>query len=364
MNRKQRRHLVPAKSNLHGMKVQDAGETLNARSHSAVPSMMLPSFRTSYAIQRGVERKILFHTWGGLGDQACAEPAIRYAIKKFDGCEFYLATPQPDLFSHLKFKRTFNLKEELPIFEDYLNFKSIHDTEHLQWEFVSHMITQAVDYVSINMFRAQLPIEDRYIESYPRPARLEITSQIPEGYWALVHAGRHWQTKTFPKSFWDAVLDNLINLGVTPVLLGANTDDNRGTVDVDTRGCVDLRNQTNLNDMMHLCHETKVLLTNDSSPMHIAASGNAWIGFVATVKHYDYITHYRKEKSAFGNYIGDAMWGWRMKNFGKGGMWDEISFCPNVQSKIEVDKVDPETLAKWLPDPLEYAKWAAEKAKE
>ncbi len=318
-----------------------------------MPGTYLPSFRTTIATQRGVEKNILIHTWGGLGDQVCAEPAIRYGMTHFHDCKFTLASEKPELFRHLKFEHVIDLKLGQPHWERYFTFRTIQDINHIQWEFMSHMLTQAVDYVSLCMFRLQMPIADREIQLHPLPPQPHIEMQIPRVPQVVVHAGRHWQTKTFPKPFWDAVLAQLIKEGVLPILIGANTDDNRGTVDVDANGCLDLRNQTSVNDMMWILKNADALLTNDSSPLHMAAAGRAHIGFIATCKHQDYITHWRQ-----------GIWGWRMKNFGKGGIWDNQNYCPNASQRIEVDKVDPEILLSWLPDPIEFATWAATKAFE
>ncbi len=322
-------------------------------SHAAViPIMSMPAGRSTVAIQNGTERNLLFNTWGGLGDQACAEPAIRYAMKHFHGCKFTLASEAPQLFQHLKFERVFDLKQEQPIWDKYFVFRTIQDTNHIQWEFMSHLLIQAVDYVSLCMFRLTMPIADKEIQLYPTAPRSHIAEMYdPDRPQVLIHAGRHWQSKTFPKHFWDKVIEVLISYNVLPILIGADTDDNRGTVDVSPAGCLDLRNKTNLNDLIWLCKNAKVLLTNDSSPLHIAAAGNAYIGFIATCKHPDYITHWRQ-----------GTWGWRMTNFGRGGIWDTQNYCPNVKQTLEVGSVPPELLESWLPDPTEYAIWAAEKA--
>ena len=60
-----------------------------------LPARMVPSFNVKEAFDRKVERKFLINTWGGLGDQVCAEPAIRYALKAFPKCEISLASRQP-----------------------------------------------------------------------------------------------------------------------------------------------------------------------------------------------------------------------------------------------------------------------------
>ncbi len=321
-----------------------------------IPLTWLPSARTGIAIQNGCERNLLFNTWGGLGDQVCAEPAIRYAMKHFKDCKFTLASERPELFQHLNFERSFDLNYEQPFWNKYFVFRTIQDVNHIQWEFMSHMLIQAVDYVSLCMFRLMMPIEDRAIRLEPKEPQPHIMAAMPDRR-IVVHAGRHWQSKTFPKKFWDATLLRLTELNITPILIGANTDDNRGTVDVNTDGCIDLRNQTNINDLMWICKNAHVVLTNDSSPLHIAAAGNAHIGFIATCKHPDYITHYRRPFQDGPNKY-PVEWGWRMKNFGRGGIWDHQNYCPNVSQAIEVDKVDLDTLNSWLPDPDAYANWA------
>lgn len=330
---------------------------LTANDRLAIPATWLPSARTHMAIQRGVERNLLFNTWGGLGDQACAEPAIRYAMKHFKDCTFSLASEKPELFQHLKFERVFDLNKEQPIWDKYFMFRTIHNVDHIQWEFMSHMLIQAVDYVSLCMFRLQMPIADRAIEFQPSDPQDHIAAQWMEVPNVVVHPGRHWQSKTFPAWFWNQVIEEIKSEGALPILVGAETDDNRGTVNVDARGCLDLRGQTNLNDFMWVLKKADVLLTNDSSPLHIAASGKAWIGFIATCKHPDYITHYRRT----GNGVS---WGWRMRNFGRGGIWDYQNYCPNVAQVVEVDKVDPKILESWLPDPKAYATWAINKSFE
>ncbi len=313
--------------------------------------MMIPSFRTNMAIERGVEKKLLFKTWGGLGDQICTEPTMRFAFSAFKGCEIYLASEAPELFSHLPFKEVFNLKKVQPIWEDYLVFNTITDPSHLNWEFFSHCVINCVDYPSISCFRSQLPIKDREIKICPPepPAeKKEFLEKLSNRI--VIHPGRHWPSKTFPKDWWDRVLFELVDKGYGPVLIGADTDDNRGTVDVETAGCIDLRNKLTTIESIWYLQRCKVLLTNDSSPLHMAASGDAWIGYIATCKHFDYITHYRH-----------GQFQWREVNHGRGGIWENLDHCPNKKQEVKVDQVEESVLRSWLPEPAEYANWAIEK---
>ena len=297
-------------------------------------------------------KEIFFSALGGdLGDQICAEPTLRYALKKFKDCNISLASECPELFRHLKFKRVFDLREEVPNYEKYFAFETITppDDSNLVWCFMSHMLTNCVDFPSLCALRLQLPVADREIRLKPESPHedriKELLSYLEKGI--VVHPGKHWQSKTFPKKFWDDVLTEISDQGYEPVLIGHDMDDNRGTVDVNTEGCIDLRNKLSVNDSIWLLQQAKVLLTNDSSPLHMAASGNAWIGCIATAKHQDMISHFRQGK-----------WQWREVFFNRGGIWDVIDFCPNKAQSVEAEFVDPDLLNSWLPNPLNFASWA------
>ena len=313
-----------------------------------VQQHVIPAFRTQRAIDEGVERRILFRTWGGIGDQICAEPTLRYALSKFKDCEISLASEVPELFSHLNFKRVFDLRDEVPNYSKYLLFDTIVPVgdmsvgtgrdfyvlkdNNLVWQFYSHMLTNCVDLPSICALRLQLPVADKELRVEGTRPNIEIdrTRHV------VVHPGKHWQSKTFPKSFWDRVLAGLKCRGLTPVIIGANTDDNRGTVDVDTTDCLDLRNKLTIKESIWVCHNVRVVLTNDSSPLHMAASGKAWIGYIATCKHPDMITHWR-----------NGEWQWREKNFGRGGVWelaiDEAVKQYGIPDLIKIDCEGAET---------------------
>lgn len=323
--------------------------------------MVMPSFRVALAIQNKTERKVLLHTWGGLGDQVCTEPTLRYALNKFTDCEVSLAAERPELFQHLKFKSVFDLREVQPIWENYfvLNTITPPDDSNLVWQFFSHLLTHCVDFTSMCALRQQLPNADKEIILIPRTVHYEQLTALninPETLkkFVVVHAGKHWQSKTFPKAFWNSVLHEIKLSNKIPILIGADTDDNRSTVAVETEGCLDLRNKLSVMETVALLHWAKVLLTNDSAPLHMAASGGgAWIGFVATCKHPDFIMHWRK-----------GTWAWRMQNFGRDGIWNHVDYNPNAKETIEVENVGEERLASWLPNPVDFALWAVQKTEQ
>lgn len=331
-----------------------ANPTLKPNDRVSIPFMQHPLFRTEFAIQRGVERNLLFRTWGGLGDQICAEPTLRYALKMFRDVDISLASEQPELFRHLKFKKVFDLREEVPNYDRFFVFDTITppDDSNLVWCFMSHMLTNCVDFPSLCALRLQLPVADREIKLEP-----ELPKNCSEIYELLhkavvIHPGKHWQSKTFPEWFWNDVITHILKHGIKPIIIGHDMDDNRGTVNVNTTGCLDLRNKMSVNDTCWMLKHARVLLTNDSSPLHMAAAGKAWVGCVATVKHPDMIGHWR-----------NGQWMWQEKFFNKGGIWDLVDFCPNKKEKLEAEYVEPEVLESWLPNPKDFAMWGVEKWK-
>ena len=103
-------------------------------------------------------------------------------------------------------------------------------------------------------------------------------------------------------------------------------------------------------ETISLIKQSKVILTNDSSPLHMAVDSDAWIGYIATCKHPDCIAHWRRGE-----------WSWRMVNHGKGGIWDVLDYCPNKKNEVTAEFVPEALLRTWLPDPVEYARWAVSK---
>lgn len=329
-----------------------------------VPAMQVPPFRVQRLAERRRLNHILFVARGGVGDQVCAEPTIRYAIEHFGNTnKIYLAAYDglAELFSHLKFERIFDLREEQPIWENYLVMETIVDqtrndhNAHMSDEFFSHCLTHCVDFASMSAFRAQLPTRNREIRLEPRTPRQLIENIGKRSDTVFLHPGRHWQSKTFPPEFWTEVARTIAENGLTPVIIGADRKDT-GTVAFEVpEKVIDLRNQTTLQETVWLLKHARVLITNDSAPLHMAASGDAHVGFIATIKHPDYITHWRHGE-----------FGWRMRNFSRGGVWDIVNHNPGSENpQIRgVEWVEPSLLESWLPNPRELALWACVRCRE
>ncbi len=326
------------------------GKKLETKGNISMPAMFIPSFRAHYAVQEKVQNNFLFYITGGLGDAICVEPTIRYALKNFKDAKFSIATWWPEVFRHLQFEKVINFFEDNASSESYYDthfvFKSLYEGSEFHSEFLPHFFTHCVDYHSISMLRMQLAPEDKKIMLLGTPS---MHSKVRHD--VLVHPGRSWQSKTIPADYWNKILKGLCERGFVPTIIGATTKDPKlGTVNVDTTGCIDLRNKLSISESIDLCQHAKVVLTNDSSPVHMTASGDAWIGMLSTAKRPDLITHYRGPKNEFG---------WRQSNLTSGGLWDTLNLNPNNSKEFNFSVVDQKLLESWLFAPEKVVNWTA-----
>jgi len=329
-----------------------------------VPNRLIPSCRTVIARERGADRNLLIKCHGGVGDVVCAEPAVRFALNRFPEEKISLCTDYPEFFQHLKFAEIFPASgENQPKYRKFLVFQNFSQGDELAWEFVAHPLMHAVDYASLNMWRLILPNSLKRVILQPTEKQISrMIGHFPLGFFeqpmVVIHPGKTWDSRTFPKKWWDTIISGLKDAGIMPVIIGGNVDKQKdgsyraGTVDVETDGCIDLRYKLDWGETVALLQATSVLLTNDSSPLHIAASGDAFIGFVSTVKHADHLLHHRR-----------GGLGWRMKDFAKDTLFNQLNFCPNQEKEIHVDKVHVLDLLKMLPEPTELVDWTLSKLK-
>ena len=320
----------------------------------SMPGWFVPSMRIHVAIAKGKQKKWLMYVVGGLGDAICAEPSIRYGFDNFGkDVEISIATWFPEIYSHLPAKEIISFHEfSKPMeyfFDEYLVFKTLWSGDHLHSEFIPHFFTQVIDYHTLTMWRQQLAPHQKKIVLKPT-AILD-----PEIYYGhlensvILHPGRTWQSRTIPSYWWDELIQELLHLKLRPVIIGATTKDPKlGTVELNTEGCLDLRNKLSIMESVDLLQKARVLITNDSSPLHMAATGNAWIGMLSTVKRPDLLFHWRGP---------DNELGWRMENLTTGGMWDIMDMSPLFAHDYNIAEVDPELLKSWLPRADSVALW-------
>lgn len=312
---------------------------------------LIPSYRAIESLKRGTLNKVMVLLRGGLGDEVCAEPSLRFAFTHFKkhrpDFELSVITKYPSLWSHLPLKQILDgSKPDLRVFKPAYQWSTNYPPAgSLEWEFYCVPFCNTVDQTSISMWKCMLHVEDKDIRLTPKPGfekiseitKAEIDELIYNRDLVLIHAGTTWPSRTFDTAWWNEVIAECVSASITPVLIGAAVRDGVGHAAVSDLGCIDLRDKTSLDDLTWLCQRAAVVFTNDSAPLHLAASsdpaddstGKAWIGYVATIRHPSHITHFRK------NDKGVNEWQWRETNLGDAtkGLWHDFDYYLTAPDK-------------------------------
>jgi hypothetical protein len=246
---------------------------------------------------------------GGLGDQICAEPAIRYMkTKLYPDDELIIATHWPRIFKHLtKLGVTVyeqgkaNLRDDTP----YFIASSLPGPDTVNWMVVSHILCHTVDYTSIALMKRTLPLLDKTIkfevdlQDYSNLFDLVDNEFIKDCI--VIHPGMHWNTKTFPIKFWQEIIDKIATSHKVVIVGKSELGDPpdfvagaRGTVDVDCPyNAIDLREKLSLGMLGALFSTAKCLISNDSAPIHLAGAFDLNIVLIPSCKHPDHVLPYR-----------------------------------------------------------------------
>jgi hypothetical protein len=242
------------------------------------------------------DRNIMVSVSAGMGDQLCSEPAIRYMKKIYEDSKIHIVTHFPRLFDHLNLP-VYSYDEWKGLKDPVLKFHSCPDDEHSGHN-LSHALFHPTDFASLSMYRKTIPFDEKNItlrlDADDVMSVLELTKHKNEDKpLVLIHAGKWWPSKTFPLEWWQEVVDKLSEK-LTVGLIGKTLSEEQGFVPVVVpEDGIDFRDITSLGELIALISLTKVLLTNDSSPLHIAGAFDNWIVTIPTCKHPDHILPFR-----------------------------------------------------------------------
>jgi hypothetical protein len=280
---------------------------------------------------------------GGLGDQIAAEPTVRYIVEHlYKGHNIVISANWPELFKHIDAPAFEHNSKDVPS-KGWFEVFTLRSPEHLIWGHISHTLTNATDYAAISALRMQLPLENRHIK-LPRngTAMLSVMGKLDDvdhTRLVVVHPGKGWKTKTFPSHVWQSYIDALVEDGNVVVVVGKTINEGQGLVEVDASRCVDLRDRLSVQELIELIRLCKVLVTNDSSPIHIAGDSDCWIGVIATCKHPDYILPYRN---------GSILY--KTRALEESQMYFDFDRQPSTIDGSTIDKCTDERLLECLPN--------------
>ncbi len=139
--------------------------------------------------------------------------------------------------------------------------------------------THAVDWYLAVLRALRIPVHDRFEWMPKRPA----VAEEVESLWNLdgnptvaLLPGARWENKRWPVSHFHALVTLLQSQhrGLHFVILGGKSDSGlaRQISGAAPEACLDLTGRTTLPQMVEVLRQCKVVVTNDTGPMHVAAA--------------------------------------------------------------------------------------------
>lgn len=291
-------------------------------------------------------KKICIQVGGGLGDQLCAEPVIRYMINhwcKNDAID--IITHYPEFFKHLPVQCHISDQQ----YSEPRLITRTHPVQGLEVfdQFIYFQQTHAVDYISFRLLRRTLPVLDK-------TPHIEINEEAKEkilhflgdkiNRTVLLHAGEGWTSKTFHTDTWDSYIEALKKAGYYVVLIGKDKRQFTSLADLDTR------NKLTISELIALISVAAVLISNDSGPVHIAGAFDNWIGLIASCKDPSYVLPYRNGSVL---YKARALEKYRAYDI-------DFNFNPIEYINIPIDNLSEDKLRATCPSPSEIVTFCQE----
>ena len=246
------------------------------------------------------KKNIVLSFSGGLGDQVCGEPIARYyKTKLFPIDNLIILTHFPEIFQHLDIP-IYKPDHKFDFGEGPYSVREVYPrTNQPIWNIITNSLINATDFGSIAACGRILPDENRgiYLEPNDQGMR-EISSLIDleelKNY-ILIHPGKGFFAKSFPAQWWDQIIQGLLDNGFKIGVIGKKISDTQGYIDISkNENIIDFRDFLSLNGLFAIIKYAKVLVTNDSAPVHIAGAFDNWIVLIPTMKHPDHVLPYRK----------------------------------------------------------------------
>ena len=242
---------------------------------------------------------------GGLGDQVASEPTLRY-VRDFlyRDDNIVLISDFPEMFEHLGLP-VYKAGQKIPVAKGFVELQTLRSPDHVSWEYMSHPLCHSTDFSALQVGRCILPMDAKQIQLGVDQAALKSVEEKCEEVGlenlVLLHPGRGWDSKSFPPDVWQSYLDALLKAKYKVAIIGKHLSDEQGIVKFvwDKTGCIDLVNKLSLKELTALISRARVLVSNDSSPVHIAGAFDHWIGLIATCKRPDYVLPYRNGGDCF-----------------------------------------------------------------
>lgn len=291
------------------------------------------------------KRNICIQVGGGIGDVVDLEPVVRYvADVLYKGENIFVATSLPRLYEHLSDRVVLAFTGDPSPVSPMLTFNAFPKVEDPTANGITQSMIHATDFSSMSFLKRTLTTDDKQIQLMPKQEEIDTLRGIYDRLedMVLIHAGLFWPSKTFPPEWWSAVITNLVQSGLPVGLIGRNIRKEQGFVDVEVDGAIDFRNKTTIGEMVSLISKCRVVVSNDSSPAHIAGAFDCGIVLIPTCKHPEHTAPYRNHSQV-----------WRQRWLYKKPMWKCFDSRPTNFNGSTIDVIPAGGIMQFLPEPSE-----------
>ena len=258
-----------------------------------------------------IPRPLIVHVGGGLGDQVCAEPVIRELRRLYPHDHLFIENHWPELWENLNGYQiegviTPGSQPEYPV--ETLHFYTYGNPDTtIQKMGMTHSNMSSTDLTSYLILNRPLPPEKREIKIGYTPentasmlSKLECTEDWLQSA-IILHPGLTWPTRTIPENVWLELIQLLLQDQNHIVLIGQGGEyqgpgrvEKIGVLDFEAPlGVIDARNKLTVKETISLLDHSDILVSNDSSPIHLAGATDIWILGIFTTKHPYFVLPFR-----------------------------------------------------------------------
>jgi hypothetical protein len=248
-------------------------------------------------------RRIWFDFGGGLGDVIDAEPVLRYARSDiFPGDDIRVTTPWPRVFQPCDLPLSYAAVS--PFGDDScVKLQTVPDRlGEGVLQVLTHVSSNATDFASIGLLHQQLPLDRKRAQLHVTEEDVAevdaLAGEFDLSQAVLIHPGRTWDSRTFPVEWWQEIINGIA--AECPVALMGLNGEIHGVLPVECpENGLDLRDRTSMGAMFELVRRCPVLVTNDSSPVHVAGAFDNWIVLIPSARQPDFVLPVRQNKTPY-----------------------------------------------------------------
>lgn len=245
---------------------------------------------------------VLLDVIGAIGDSLCSEPSVRYIKKNMSEThDLRILTNHPQIFKHLELPMALTLPE-LGIWDDnYIHIFNRHEMmidgkielhPIIQW--APPLLTHPIDFISMLMCRRTLLDEDKriQIEFVDTTDRLNNYLRTDIEDLILIHdrsAAKDSTIRNLPNDYKNELVSRLNKEGHSVLVFGG--DDQFDLFE--PMHTPKYYKYILWDDICTLVSKAKLLITNDSAPVHMVSMFNTPVILLPTIRHPDRLLHVR-----------------------------------------------------------------------